>query len=187
MQYHKLNLTVDIESLQKELQTTELWDKYPFRRLDDSPHAEMTDIWVRYNDIQPYLKAGDLSQFNCEHDSVWYDEKLKKIIKPIANKIMHHVQGERLGGILITKLPPYGKIKPHTDSGWHAGYYDKYYVCVKDSGSKFVFDDGHIEPSEGDVWWFDNSQTHAVENGNKERIAMIICIKTDKESCLGVY
>jgi hypothetical protein len=35
------------------------------------------------------------------------------------------------------------------------------------------------------VWWFDNSRTHSVINTDKERIAMIVCIKTEDMSCRG--
>lgn len=177
MQFAKLDLTIDVEPLKAMLEVSNLWNKYPFRK--SGPHIEMTDIWVRYNDIQPYLKSGDLTHINDEHDSVWYRSPITSLVKDIANKIMFHVQGERLGGILITKLPPNGRIKEHIDGGWHAGYYDKYYVCVKDSGSKFIFESGNIEPNEGEVFWFDNSKKHAVQNANQERMAMIICIKTD--------
>ena len=180
MDFAKLAIKVDVEPLKQVLDKTSLWDKFPFRRLNDSPHREMVDIWARYNDIQPYLKSGDLTHFNDEHDSVWYRSEITPYVKKIAYQIMSHVNGERLGGILITKLPPNGQIYPHADSGWHARFYDKFYVCVKDQGSKFIFDSGEIKPKEGEVYWFDNSRTHAVKNTNAERIAMIVCIKLDK-------
>ena len=188
MDFACCDFTVDIKPLKKALEKTDQWDKYPFRRLGNSPHKEMVDIWARYNDIQPYLKTGDLSGLNDPHDSVWYRSQLTELIKPIAYKIMAKVGGERLGGILITKLQPYGKITTHTDDGWHAKYYDKYYVCIKDGGSKFIFESGYIRPKEGQVWWFDNSRPHGVENTNQERIAMIVCIKIDRsqQPCLGL-
>ena len=185
MDFCQLNLNIDVEPLKKALETTKLWDKHPFRRLENSPHREMVDIWARFNDIQPYLKGKDFKTLTDEHDSVWYYSELTPVIKPIAYQIMAHVQGERLGGILITKLPPNGKIYPHADDGWHAKYYQKYYVCIKDAGSKFVFNNGEIKPKEGEVWWFDNSRTHSVINTDKERIAMIVCIKTEDMSCRG--
>lgn len=178
MEFSKLDLNVDTEPLKKALEKSDLWDQYPFRRR--GPHEEMVDIWIRYNDIQPFLRSGDLSKFADEHDSIWYRSNLVPLVKPIAHKIMNHVQGERLGGILITKLPPKGKIKSHIDDGWHAKYYDKYYVCVKDNGSQFQFDAGNIKPKEGEIYWFDNSKPHGVQNGDHERMAMIICIKIDK-------
>jgi len=183
--HKKLNLKLDVQELKAALNSMpEEFGKYPQRgEFKGSPHSEMKDIWVRYNDVEPFLKSGDFSKFGDEHDSIWYDIADKLPVKDLLFKIMEAVDGERLGGVLITKLPAGGKIKAHTDSGWHAAYYDKYYVPIQNKiGSTFGFEDGIIRPDEGDVWWFDNSIKHWVDNDtNEDRIAMIVCIKTDNE------
>lgn len=144
-----------------------------------SPHAAMKDIWVRYNDITNYT---DLSTFNDEHDSTWYPayDALPEL-KPIIFKLMSLVQGERLGGVLITKVPPGGRIGAHTDSGWHAGYYSKFYIPIQNAeGAEFGFADGIIKPKLGEVWNFDNSVPHWVNNDSGEdRLSLIVCIRTD--------
>lgn len=141
-----------------------------------SPHTAMSDIWVRYNAYENFGPA-----FNDEHDSVWYPviDHLPQI-KPIVFELMAAVQGERLGGILITKIPPGGGIGPHIDGGWHAGYYDKFFVPIQSAqGALFRFPEGDIAAQPGDCYWFDNSVTHSVENNStQDRIAMIVCIKT---------
>ena len=142
-----------------------------------SPHSEMQDIWVRYGDISEMVKSGDFSKIADEHDSIWLKDL--PAIKRLCFEVMALVDGERLGGVLITRLPPGGRIKPHTDSGWHSEYYDKFYIPIKNAkGSIFCFEDGTINPDEGDVWQFDNSKVHWVENNsNQDRIALITCIK----------
>lgn len=148
----------------------------------------MTDIWVRYNDIKNYQPDPNKfctseSDFNEEHDSSWYPAYYAlPELKPILFGMMGFLEGERLGGILITKLPPGREIFPHVDGGWHAAYYEKFYVAVKSpEGSVFGFDDGDIHAKDGDVYWFDNSVSHWVKNPTEEeRIAMIVCIKTEK-------
>lgn len=160
------------------------FDKYAYRRTaPGSPHADMTDIWVRYNDITPYVSKGSLEGFGDEHDSVWYPvaDKLPSA-KKMAFELMSLVEGERLGGILVTKLPPGGKILPHVDSGWHASYYDKFYVPITaPEGSRMCFLDGYIKARLGQAWWFDNSNKHWVENQTDEdRISMIVCVRTEK-------
>lgn len=145
-----------------------------------SPHAAMKDIWVRYNDIANY---SEMSTFNEEHDSVWYPAYHSITeIKPLLFNLMTLVEGERLGGVLITKVPPGGGIGVHTDSGWHAGYYSKFYIPIQNAdGARFHFADGVIRPTLGDVWWFDNSVPHWVENDSTEdRISLIVCIRTDQ-------
>lgn len=145
----------------------------------ESPHSEMTDIWIRYRDVVPHLISGDFSDFSDEHDSIWYPSSREiPEVKDVIFSVMSHVRGERLGGVLITKLSPGGKIKPHTDSGWHASYYDKFYVPIEDYGSEFGFESGVIQPKLGEVYQFDNSKLHWVNNETTgDRIAMIICIK----------
>ena len=142
-----------------------------------SPHSQMEDIWLRYGDITGMIESGDYSGIADEHDSIWLKDLPES--KKICLKVMAIVGGERLGGVLITRLPSGGEITPHTDSGWHAEYYDKYYVPIKnEAGSVFGFIDGVIDPTIGEVWKFDNSVPHWVtNNSSSERIAMIICIK----------
>lgn len=180
--FKRLDLRVDVSELREQLKAhPELFGQYPMRgNFQGSPHREMTDIWVRYNDVTPFLESGDFSKFGDEHDSVWYPcAQLIPAVRPVVFSIMAAVQGERLGGVLITKLPPGGKIHPHTDSGWHARYYDKFYVPVEDYGSVFGFEDGDIHPEPGEVYWFDNSRRHWVVNdADGERVSMIVCIKT---------
>jgi hypothetical protein len=141
-------------------------------------HAEMTDIWVRYND-----PANIGPHFNDEHDSVWYPAYYAlPELRSILFGLMAMVEGERLGGVLITKIPPGGKIAPHVDGGWHAGYYEKYFIPVQnDDGAVFGFEDGVIRPAVGDVYWFNNSNPHWVENhSSRDRIALIVCIRSHK-------
>jgi len=178
---------LDVSSLQKEiLAHYEEFDKITLRREGmNSPHKEMTDIWVRYNHLDNY--ADDIlngtSNFNSEHDSVWYPvtEKIPAV-KKVVFDLMCKVDGERLGGIFITKLPAGGHISPHTDNGWHACYYDKFYIPVLNKkGSVFGFEDGDIHAKEGEAWWFDNSNLHWVTNNtDSDRISMIVCIRTEK-------
>lgn len=147
----------------------------------DSPHLSMVDIWVRYNALSA-LKDNPAA-FNDEHDSVWYPGYYAlPALKPILFDLMHFVDGERLGGVLITKVPPGGTILPHVDGGWHAGYYEKFYLPIKNEpGAIFGFPDGVIQGKPGEVYWFDNSVSHWVENNSTvERMALIVCIKTDK-------
>ena len=160
------------------------FDQYPYRRMvPGSPHVDMTDIWMRYNDVAPYIEKGTFEGFGDEHDSIWYPiaDKLPSA-KAMAFALMAAVDGERLGGILVTKLPPGGKILRHTDSGWHASYYDKFYVPITAPSESYMgFNDGGIFSQLGQAWWFDNSNEHWVENPSQEdRISMIVCIRTER-------
>ncbi len=181
--FQKLDLKIDALPLQQELKgKSHLYGRHTYRSDGpDSPHREMTDIWLRYKDVQPHIKSGDFSTFADEHDSVWYPAyyELQHSTKIIFD-VMVAMKGIRLGGILITKLPAGKTIKPHVDGGWHANYYRKFYVPIENlPGAVFGFEQGDIKPELGEVYEFDNSQLHWVNNDSKgDRVAMIICLRS---------
>ncbi len=192
MQSHnKIFSGLDVTAAKNELMANyHLFGEFNARKEAGPVHADMSDIWLRYGDINNMIESGDYSKIADEHDSLWLKDLPE--CKKLCFKVMGMVDGERLGGVLITKLPIGGKILPHKDSGWHAEYYDKYYIPILNGkGAVFGFESGEIDPDYGDVWAFDNSFTHWVENkSDKERIAMIVCIKQNKlnkggMSCLG--
>jgi hypothetical protein len=173
---------IDVTPLRMSLaRQPELFGRYGERQYaPGTPHSGMTDIWVRYNDRRPFEASGDFSGINDSHESVWYPDSAKlPEVMPIVHGLMAHVKGERLGGVLITKLPAGGSIEPHIDSGWHAATYDKFYVAVQTPpGSVFGFPDGKIIANDGDVYFFKNNIEHWVtNNGSYDRIAMIVCIQ----------
>ena len=176
---------IDVTPLRMALaRQPELFGKYGERQYaPGTPHGGMTDIWVRYNDRRPFDESGDFSKINDEHESVWYPESAKiPEVMPIIFGLMTHVRAERLGGVLITKIPPGGEIKPHIDGGWHAAKYEKFYVAVQNEpAAVFGCPDGEIHAKAGDAWWFRNDVEHWVANNSRsDRIAMIVCLQLSK-------
>ncbi len=179
--YNKIYSGLNISLARKELEAnSDMFGEFNARKNAGPVHCQMDDIWLRYGDISEMTKTGDYSKVSDEHDSIWIKDLPE--CKKLCFEVMKMVDGERLGGVLITRLPVGGEIFPHTDRGWHASYYDKYYIPLENkNGSVFGFDEGVIDPSLGDVWAFDNSYNHWVKNNsNQERIAMVVCIKQEK-------
>jgi len=179
--FSKIYSGINIEAAQRELyENSHLFGEFNARKLSGPVHAQMDDIWLRYGDIKTMAQTGDYSKIAEEHDAIWLKDLPE--CKKICFEVMKLVDGERLGGVLITRLPPGGKILPHSDSGWHAEYYSKVYVPIEnEEGAVFGFEHGYIKPNVGDAWMFDNSFSHWVMNfSKKDRIAMIICIKQSK-------
>lgn len=159
----------------------EAWNAHTQRTESyDTPHRAVDDIWVRYNAWENF--HGDRAAFNGEHESSWYPV-VGKIPDAwwLARKVCRHVGGKRLGGVLITRIPAGGEVKPHIDTGWHAGYYEKFAIQVKGNKDQaFCFEDRELRPEAGDLYTFDNSRMHWVRNdSDKERITLIICIRRD--------
>lgn len=178
---------VDVTPLLIELHRhPELWNQYRFRKdIPGGPHSKMSDIWVRYRDIDKYRQryGDDFSRFNDEHESVWYPAYYAiPQLRPIIFGLMSRVEGERLGGVLITRIPPGERIEKHVDAGWHVENFDKYYLSLKSGhGANFYCGDEHINPRPGDIYLFDNKIEHWVENNSDEdRITLIICIQSHR-------
>jgi hypothetical protein len=151
----------------------QLWNEHRARtESPTSPHREVDDIWVRY-------AAPELVREPGPHESVWYPSSALLPVQMLCKAVMARVGGERLGGVLITQIPPGATCHPHHDEGWHASYYEKFAIQVESApGQAFCFEDGRLEAQPGDLYWFDNSVTHWVENPTGyNRITMIICIK----------
>jgi len=173
--FKKLDIKFNVEALREFLEDCDYWDENPLRRTyPNSPHAQMVDIWVRF---------GDPSDLLNPHEAKWYPVSYEAPdLMDICYSVVDHVGGTRLGGVLITKLPHGCEITPHIDTGWHAQEYDKFYIPItRPEGSKFGFECGDILGDPGDCYWFRNDVSHWVlNNGNSDRITLIVCVKTDK-------
>src|ERR1700753_1234319 len=102
----------------------ELWNENKLRTTHpDTPHSQVEDIWLRFNDLTPYLESQDYSNIIDEHESIFYPawHKIPQA-HALVHDLMRKVEGIRLGRVLITRLAPGKNITPHVDSGAHAAY-----------------------------------------------------------------
>lgn len=153
----------------------ELWNQNPERTVSEgSPHFGLDDIWPRYADPTTSREDGS-------HESVWYPAANVLPVRELVFPLMAAMHGERLGGVLITRIKPGKVCKPHTDQGWHARYYQKFAIQIEANEKQaFHFDKEELITMPGDVFWFDNSYTHWVTNdSDSDRITMIVCLRTE--------
>lgn len=168
------------------IRNPQLWNEYPIRTEHPaSPHRDMSDIIVRYNNwtnLKDQTSEARL-EWSKEHESVWYPcIAVIPEVKDLALQVMTLVKGERLGGVLITKLPPGKQCYPHIDKSWHSEYYDTYAIqIVGNLQQAFHFEGEALVAMPGDVYWFDNINLHWVTNESSEdRITMIVSIKSHR-------
>lgn len=159
----------------------ELWNEEKLRTTHPgTPHSEVDDILLRFNDLEPYRKNADAASILDEHESIFYPawHKLPQV-RPIIFDLMRRVEGIRLGRVLITRLAPGKAITPHVDGGSHAEYFDRYHVILQNNpGSMFRAGNEQVCMRPGEVWWFDNAQEHEVINNSiDDRLTMIIDVR----------
>ena len=177
----KIAQGVDVIPLGLEIhQNPNLWNVDVERLHPSGPHRDSDDIWIRLNDKTEFLKTGDWSKFNSEHDSVWYPAfyslpSVRKIVFDLARR----VEAERIGDIMIWRVKPGHQIYPHIDKSWHVDYYDKFNVCIQSSpGAAFVYENERLEDRPGDVHRFINTVNHSVVNeSDQDYIVMVVCLK----------
>lgn len=162
----------------------ELWNINKLRKeIEKSPHLQMSDIWIRYNDDKVALQTGDYSTFHDLHFPIWYPSiNVLPMVRNISLALMSKMGATHLGGVLITKIPAGGRIEPHVDHNWHADFYNcKLYVpiqsnpqCVNRCGDECVV------MNTGECWYFNNAVEHeVVNNGQDDRMTLIICMKIE--------
>jgi uncharacterized RmlC-like cupin family protein len=167
----------DVEGLYNQLQDPLVWNGIKLRtEHPQSPHREVDDIWVRYNDFSHY--AGDMQAFNGPHESVWYPiaERLSE-----AKRLSEEIAGDKaIGAVLITRIPAGKQVYPHVDGGWHARHYDKHAIQIRGNAQqRFVVEDEELVTLTGDEFYFNNSVPHFVINDSTEdRITMIVCLRS---------
>ena len=171
-----LKLKLDVSELVRQIDANpSIWNRFT-ERTDShlSPHREVDDVWYRTCPRDRFHEMGG------EHTSEWYPAAQETpALVDLVGQVFNYVHGYRLGGVLLTRVPPGKYVYPHTDNGWHADYYDK--ICVSIKANKyqaFNFPGVSHASDPGDMFWFENSIEHWVTNpSDEERISLIICLK----------
>lgn len=158
----------------------DLWNENAARLGEGGPHEGCSDIWVRY---KPKAALTGYRDFDAPHFAEFYPAWYAlPALRPVVFGIMALAEATYLGGILITRIPPGGKVKPHADHGWHAETMNfKVWLplrasgqCINRCGAEAVV----MRP--GELWAFDNAVTHSVENnGDTMRDCLIITMKVE--------
>lgn len=180
-----LPMRYDVSDAVREIADPSVWNRYR-DRLDryGSPHSCVSDIWVRYNPIRN-MDSDPQAFFHGPHESEWYpvaDEC--PALKGLAEQIYQDVGGTKLGGVLVTKIPPGGKVLPHIDTGWHAGNYQKYAIQLQGNQDQaFCFEDMELRPETGESYTFRNDVLHWVNNDSDvDRMTLIVCLRADHDA-----
>jgi mannose-6-phosphate isomerase-like protein (cupin superfamily) len=180
MRFVQIATGIDVLPVMLELHRAEhLWDRDPERRLyPNTPHAEMVDIVVRY------MPEADVTMEarRAEHRNVfWPAWHTLPSLRPVVLDLMRRVSATELGSILITRLPPGGKILPHSDRGsWAPEYYNcKCHLTL--AGTALVrCEDEEARFEAGTIFTFDNLLMHSIFNAGKaDRIVVIISLRCD--------
>ena len=72
----------------------------------------------------------------------------------------------------------------HTDTGWHAEYFEKFNINIQSqAGCEFYYPmhNEAMTSNTGDIYWFRNTVPHGVRNNSdKDQIILTVCVKPFK-------
>jgi aspartyl/asparaginyl beta-hydroxylase len=159
----------------------EIWDRHDGRTgRAESPHNGVSDAWLRWRPLEALKGPENYNEPFAELQ--WYPAiDVLPAARFILMEIMARIGGTALGGALITKIPPGGAVKPHSDGmAWHARYFGrKIYTVIRSNPNAVNWCAGEsLVMAPGTIWSFDNTLEHAVYNeGDEDRITMMCAIR----------
>ena len=179
---------IDVTSIVKQLEAyPEAWEADRYWKHHPLPtFREVDSVILRFPHKAPYQfrTLRNQAAYNEKHD--WkecFDQPIYAAfpaVRSVVTKLMAMVNGERLGRVMINRLPPGCSIPPHTDIAPELKYYDRYHVALR-TNAKTTLSIGadHCYIPVGDVWWFENAAEHYARNtGDTDRWHLIVDIRT---------
>lgn len=179
--FRLLHVGLDVAPILAELDAAE-WGAHAERKeRDGTAHGDMTDLWVRYFPRDTLHEPADYNRpGQCVFYPVW--DKLPSLHRVVWG-LMASQRSVEMGGILVTRLAPGGRILRHSDRGaWHAGRYNcKCYVVLEANARCVVECDGDEQVFRpGEIFEFDNLRPHSMSNdGTTMRTTAIICLRVE--------
>ena len=155
---------------------SDLWDQNTLRTTHpQTPHKDVSDIWLWFNELKdnPADTIEDLQTY--PYPAWWALPQAREIIFDL----MRFVQATQIGRVVISKLPPGGRIEPHVDQGSPATFYQRFQVTLQAGpGCNFIIEDEQVSFKPGEIWLINNKAEHSVVNNSSiDRIAMVVDLR----------
>lgn len=174
--FQKLSESVQVAPLLHAIQCApDLWNAFPIRTTHPgSAHADASDILCFFNRLDD--PSAILDDLQAQPYPAW--DRLPQL-RSLVFDTLRFVEGVQLGRVVITRLPPGGRITPHQDMGAAAAFYERYQIALQClPGCLFHAGNETAHFRSGELWHFDNSQVHSVENNSTDdRIVVIMDIR----------
>ena len=159
----------------------ELWNQHTERTRGESPHREVSDVWVRFRRYEELTNPEAFAEpFTPVFYPAWH---ALPHLRPIVFGLMTRLEAVQLGGVLITRVGPGKQVAPHDDRGrWHPEFFrTKAYVVLTSPPECYnTCGDETVVMKPGECWLFDNLELHStVNNGDADRITLIVSLRVE--------
>jgi hypothetical protein len=161
----------------------ELWNQKRFRTtFDNTPHAEVDDIWVRFSDDGLVDDKSDTARVMADGACVWHPAAKILPVKGLLLGVMGKLGAYELNRVVITRLAPGRRILPHADNkGAYVSDPDRqrYHLVLQGlPGSLYRTESETVNMRTGELWWFNALLEHEVVNNSvDDRIHMLMDVR----------
>lgn len=155
----------------------DLWNADTFRTTyPGTPHGDVDDILIRFSASRPDRSVATVIE---DEAPVWHPAAALLPWQTITLDLMRRVGAYNLDRLMITRLRPGGRIKPHADNEGDyatASYRARFHVVLQGlPGSLYHNGSETAQMLTGEVWTFTPSLVHAIENNSAaDRIHLIV-------------
>jgi hypothetical protein len=164
----------------------DLWNKHLDRQMGAdmvSPGTKFDDIWVHMaqsvNEMSPDQKHEMMTKGPWINPAnFWRQAYYELPIKDILMQAFHFLDGQAYGRVFMSRMKPGAKIFPHIDQD--ILHFARTHVALsEDKDQIFKCGDEVFSPKLGEIFWFDNSLLHSVENNSEiDRLTLVIDMQT---------
>lgn len=175
MNHFKLLGTFDQAPALADIAEFPLWDWLNVRRLFPlSQHYDTSDIILRANSVV-VPQSFDIFMNGLEMVD-YFPSFVMRDVMALAHRL---ALGERLGRVMLTRLPSGKSIGAHIDQGAYAEAHDRYHFCLTTNDGCVFHSGGESQHmAAGEIWWFDNRVLHSVDNfGETDRVHLIVDVR----------
>lgn len=135
----------------------ELWKLHTERQsYEGTAHAESETIFIR----GPAESSNPLDQLECFQDDLVVLE-LGLGLAQLMDAVDSLIGIREVGRVMLVKLPPGGRVLPHTDTGLYARYFARFH-CVIQGKCWFRCGGESYFPLPGDLFTFNHQIEHDV-------------------------
>ena len=171
----------------KRADAMRLWDKYAFRQKTEA-NKETQCILMRYQNA-PQLDLYHANLNDGSDDHAWriglecfdtLEYSLLPEFRPLVAWVMARTGADRLGRVLLAKLPPDKRVYTHDDRGLYVDYYTRIVIpiTVHQPGNVARIGDEFLEMNEGEAWTYAYEVEHeAVNNTPFDRVHLFVDVR----------
>ena len=174
--FEQIKASVDIRPLLQEIERQQdIWGEQTGRQNLADVQCETESVPIR-----GLKRSGVYGRRKSDVGGSRYTKLSRRLPKIVAFiEAFAEEQDADLAHAKLAKIPAGNRVYPHVDCGEYFRMRDRYHLILKSpNGSPLISGGEKVRMQEGELWWFDNKQSHeAYNDSDGDRIHLIFDIE----------